>query len=121
MIFSQWKRRVSQIPRGDLVAGFVLAIVSVVSCQSFGALVFAAEVPEAPQLGTRAALVTATIAGMVIGLMSTCRGTIATAQERVAPILALLTASVVQRVPDGTPASAKAWTVLAAMACTSMI
>jgi SulP family sulfate permease len=46
---------------------------------------------------------------------------VATAQERIAPILALLTAAVTQRVPATTDASVKAWTVLAAIAVTSLI
>ncbi|MCC7377703.1 MAG: SLC26A/SulP transporter family protein [Verrucomicrobiales bacterium] len=114
----------SQPPRvrvTDVVAGLVVGAVMAVTSQSLGALVFAGPMSGATSLGTSAALITALISGWIMAWRGSCPGTVSTPQERVAPVLALLTGVVAAEVPEGTPIEAQAATVLAAMAVTAMV
>lgn len=105
----------------EWLAGAAVGGVSVMICQSLGALIFAGKIPEAVPLGTASALVAAVVAGLVVAWRGSCAGVIASSQERIAPILALLTGLVVTRLPEGVPAAVKAATVMAALATTSLV
>ncbi len=105
----------------DLLAGLVLAAVCIVMAQSLGALIFSGPLAAAAHLGTSAALLTACVSGLLIARAACAPGTIATPQERIAPLLVLIAQSITTRLPDDTRPESIAMTVLAALATTSLI
>jgi sulfate permease, SulP family len=79
----------------SLTAGIVVGILTVIISVSFAALIFSGEMSEYLSPGIAIALITAVIAGGIISIFSTYAGTIAIPQAKVAPILALISASII--------------------------
>jgi len=101
-------------------AAFVTAAFTVIACGSFASLIFSGPLtPYVPQ-GIWIGLLTALGVGLIVSLTSSFAGAIAIPQDRVAPILALLAASLGARMNDA-PAHEKCLSVLAAIALVSLI
>jgi SulP family sulfate permease len=109
-----------RVHANDVIAGLVVGAVVAVTSQSLGALIFAGKMSAATSLGTTAALITAMISGWSVAWRGSTPGSVATPQERVAPILALLAGVVVAEAPEGTPTDSLAATLLAMLAVTAI-
>ncbi len=104
----------------NVLAGLILAAVCIVMAQSLGTLVFSGRLAGAAHLGTSSALLTACVAGLLLARRAGAEGTVATPQERIAPLLVLLAQSIAARVPEDAAPSTVAMTVLMALALTSL-
>src|SRR5262245_7049614 len=78
----------------------VVAVVTIIASASFSSLIFVGPLASGARQGLWMALITAVITGAIVALASSWRGVVAIPQDRIAPILALLTASVTLRQPD---------------------
>src|SRR5258708_2723500 len=101
-------------------AGVVVAIFNILASASFAALIFAGPLEPYVSSGIYMALLTALVVGAVVALTSSCQGAIAIPEGRVAPILALLAASICAEMPDGTPEQ-KCLSVLSAIVLVTVI
>jgi SulP family sulfate permease len=81
-------------------AGLVVALFTVIASASFASLIFSGPLIGFVPAGIRIALTTAVIAGLVVSLTSSSGVAIAIPQDRIAPILALLAASVAATMPS---------------------
>jgi SulP family sulfate permease len=101
-------------------AGLVVAIFTVIASASFAALLFNGPISGYVTTGIRMALTTAVLVGCFVTLTSSCRGVIAIPQDRIVPILAILSGTVVARMPDASPEQ-QALTVIAAVILVTLI
>ena len=101
-------------------AGIVTAAFTIIACGSFAALIFAGQLDQYVTQGIWIGLFTALVVGLVISLTSSYTGAIAIPQDRVAPILALMAASIVTRMGIASPQE-KCLAVLASIAAVSLI
>lgn len=105
----------------SLVAGTVAGGFTVLAAVSFAALIFGGDLSPYLPVAFRITLVTAVIVPLFVAWYSSYPGTIAIPQDRIAPILALLTASVLAAVgTDATP-EAKVYTVVAAIVLSTLV
>src|SRR5215468_3665632 len=100
-------------------AGSVVAIFTVIASVSFASLIFAPPLDPFVASGIRVALTTAVVAGAWVALTSSYTGAIAIPQDRVAPILAILTAGIAAQMPSATPQD-KCLAVLSAIILVSL-
>ncbi len=105
----------------NLISGFVTAILTIVESVSYAALIFSGVLAIHLSTGIGVALTTAAAAGLVMSLTSSYPGTIALPQNKVAPILALIAASVVATMPPGATDEQTLLTVVAAIVVSSMV
>ena len=103
-----------------LIAGLVCGLFIVLTANSFAALIFRGPLAEAAGLGYRLILFTGVAVGGAIAIWGTCPGTIAIPQDRIAPILALMSASIVTEFPAGSSPEAIIVTVFAAITLVSV-
>src|SRR5262252_8232829 len=96
-------------------AAFVTAAFTIVACGSFAALIFAGPLHNYVSQGIWIGLFTALVVGMVVSLASSYKGVVAIPQDRVAPILAIMAASICARMESATPEQ-KCLAVVAAIA-----
>lgn len=101
-------------------AAFVTAAFTVIACGSFAALIFSGPLKPFVSDGIWIGLFTALGVGLIVSLASSFAGAIAIPQDRVAPILALMAASIATRM-KGAPAQEICLSVLAAIALVSLI
>src|SRR5258708_7731074 len=101
-------------------AGVVVAIFNILASASFAALIFAGPLEPYVSSGIYMALLTALVVGAVVALASSCVGAIGIPQDRVAPILALLAASICADMPAATPEQ-KCLSVLSAIVLVTII
>src|SRR5580658_1474500 len=85
-----------------LCSGFVTASFTIIACGSFAALIFAGPLHSFVAQGIWIGLFTALVVGLIVALASSYAGAIAIPQDRVAPILALMAASIVRRMGSAT-------------------
>jgi SulP family sulfate permease len=101
-------------------AGFVTAAFTIIACGSFAALIFTGPLEGFVTEGIWMGLFTALVVGMIVSLASSYAGAIAIPQDRVAPILALMAASIAARM-GAASALDKGLAVIAAIAVVSLI
>jgi len=101
-------------------AGVVVAIFTVIASASFAALLFNGPISGYVPVGIRMALTTAVLVGSLVAITSSCRGVIAIPQDRIVPILAILSTSVVARMPGASP-DFQALAVIAAVILVTLI
>src|SRR5689334_7175970 len=80
-------------------AGLVVALFTIIASASYAALIFQGPLQAYMANGLWMALITAVVVGFFVALTSSCRGAIAIPQDRVAPILAILSANVAASMP----------------------
>ncbi|MBL9137941.1 MAG: SLC26A/SulP transporter family protein [Verrucomicrobiales bacterium] len=114
------KSRSPRVRANDVIAGLVVGAVVAVTSQSLGALIFSGQTSIATSLGTTASLITAMICGWLVAWRGSTPGSVATPQERVAPILALLAGVVAADAPEDTTPESMAATLLALLAVTAI-
>lgn len=76
------------------MAAVVVAVFTLIASASFAALIFSGRLQPYAAHGFGMALVTAVIVGVIVAWRSSCRLSIAIPQDRIAPLLMLLSASV---------------------------
>jgi SulP family sulfate permease len=103
-----------------LCCGFVTASFTIIACGSFAALIFAGPLNSFVAQGIWIGLFTALVVGLLVALASSYAGAIAIPQDRVAPILALMAASIAGRMVTATTQE-KCLAVMAAIAVVSVI
>lgn len=101
-------------------AALVTAAFTVIACSSFAALIFTGPLDKFVGQGVWIGLFTALVVGVIVALASSCPGVIAIPQDRVAPILALMSVSMVAKMGTAS-ARDKCLAVLAAVAVVSLI
>ena len=104
----------------NTAAALVTAAFTVIACGSFAALIFSGPLHPFVLQGIWIGLFTALGVGLIVSLASSFTGAIAIPQDRVAPILALMAASIVGRMKDASPEE-KCLSVMAAIALVSLI
>src|SRR5215467_14467841 len=104
----------------NLSAGFVVAVFTVIASASFASLIFAGPLTGFVPVGIRMALVTAVLVGFLVAVMSSCRVAIAIPQDRIVPILSLLAAGVIARMPN-TSMEDKGLAVISAVVMVTLI
>lgn len=104
----------------NISAAMVTAAFTVIACGSFAALIFSGPLNAFVPQGIWIGLLTALGVGLIVSLASSFTGAIAIPQDRVAPILALMAASITTRLKDASPEE-KCLSVLAAIALVSLI
>jgi len=80
-----------------------VAVFTIIASASFAALIFHGVLQPYIASGLWMGLVTAVIVGLLVALTSSCHGAIAIPQDRIAPILAILSANIALRMPNATP------------------
>ena len=105
----------------SLISGIVTAILTIVESVSYAALIFSGVLAVHLSIGIGVALTTAAAAGLVMSITSSYPGTIALPQNKVAPILALIAASVVATMPAGATDEQTLLTVIAAIVISSLV
>ncbi len=103
----------------SLVAGGVTAILTVIESVSYAALIFSGAMAAHISTGIAITLTSAAVAGIVMTIGSSYPGTIAVPQNKIAPILALVAASIIATMPDGATAEQMLMTVVAAVLVSS--
>lgn len=101
-------------------AAIVTAAFTIIACSSFAALIFTGPLSGYVGQGIWIGLFTALVVGTIVALASSCPGVIAIPQDRIAPILALMSVSMVARM-DTASAQEKCLAVMAAIAVVSLI
>ena len=99
--------------------GVVVAIFTVIASASFAALIFSPPLDEFVGRGIWMALITALIVGLLVAITSSYPGAIAIPQDRVAPILAILAASVFTQMTSA-PLEDRCLAVIAAIILVSL-
>jgi SulP family sulfate permease len=100
-------------------ASCVTAAFTIIACGSFAALIFTGPLESFVSQGIWIGLFTAFVVGLIVSLTSSYVGAIAIPQDRVAPILALMAASMVTRMGTAS-AEEKCLGVMAAIAAVSL-
>lgn len=98
----------------------VTASFTIIACGSFAALIFTGPLEKFVAQGIWIGLFTALVVGLIVSLASSYAGAIAIPQDRVAPILALMAASIVTRMGNATPEE-KCYGVIAAIGVVSIV
>ena len=101
-------------------AAIVTAAFTMIACGSFAALIFSGPLEPYVGQGIWIGLFTALVVGIIVALASSCPGVIAIPQDRVAPILGLMAASMVARMGSASPQE-KCLAVMAAIVLVSLI
>ena len=101
-------------------AAIVTAAFTIIACGSFAALIFTGPLSQYIPQGIWIGLFTAVVVGAIVSLTSSYPGVIAIPQDRVAPILALMTASITTRMEPASPQE-KCLGVMAAIAVVSLV
>ncbi|MEJ2097892.1 MAG: hypothetical protein P8Y38_12330, partial [Deltaproteobacteria bacterium] len=83
----------------NLVSGSVTGILTIIESVSYAALIFSGTMSAHLSTGIAIALTSAAVAGVVMSTTSSYPGTIAVPQNKIAPILALIAASIVTTMP----------------------
>ena len=99
----------------NLVSGVVTAILTIIESVSYAALIFSGTMAAHLSTGIGISLTSAAVAGIVMSTTSSYPGTIAVPQNKVAPIFALIAASIVATMPPGATAEQTLMTVVAAI------
>jgi sulfate permease, SulP family len=94
-------------------ASCVVAAFTIIACGSFAALIFTGPLARFIDQGIWIGLFTAFVVGLIVSLTSSYAGAIAIPQDRIAPILALMSASIVARMATATPKQACLAVILA--------
>jgi SulP family sulfate permease len=84
-------------------AGLVVAVFTIIASASYAALIFHGPLQPYTANGMWMGLVTAVIVGLLVAITSSCPGAIAIPQDRIAPILAILSASIAAAMPNTAP------------------
>ena len=84
-------------------AGLVVAVFTIVASASYAALIFHGPLEPYMPNGIWMGLVTAVIVGLLVAVTSSCQGAIAIPQDRIAPILALLSTSLMAGMATSPP------------------
>ena len=105
----------------SLFASIVIAFMTVTLAVSFAALIFIRPIQGWMNYGSELMVFTAIIAGIGMVFFSSYPGTIAIPEDRVAPILALMAALIIQTMGAYAPTQTVALTVLAAIALSSLL
>ncbi len=103
------------------ISGIVSALLTIVESVSYAALIFSGTLAVHLSTGIGIALTTAAVAGLVMAVTSSYPGTVALPQNKVAPILALIAASVVATMPAGATDQQVLLTVVAAIVVSSLM
>src|SRR5262245_30105470 len=101
-------------------AAVVTAAFTIIACGSFADLIFSGSLDAFVSHGIWVGLLAALVVGLIVALTSSFAGAIAIPQDRVAPILALMAASIVTRMEGASPQE-KCLSVLAAIALVSLL
>lgn len=99
----------------NLVSGSVTGILTIIESVSYAALIFSGTMSAHLSTGIAIALTSAAVAGVVMSTTSSYPGTIAVPQNKIAPILALIAASIVTTMPAGATGEQILMTVVAAI------
>jgi len=78
-----------------LIAGLFIGTLAVISSISLAALIFSGPLYEYLPYGINIALISTLLSGLITALMSSNHSTVAAAQDRVAPILAIIASSII--------------------------
>jgi len=76
----------------SIFAGGLVGLISLVSSVSFAALIFTGPLAQFIAYGISMMLITALVSGLIVSLTSSCKNIIAIPQDRIAPILAVMSA-----------------------------
>ncbi|MCG6892075.1 MAG: cyclic nucleotide-binding domain-containing protein [Desulfobacteraceae bacterium] len=99
----------------NLISGGVTSVLTVIESVSYAALIFSGAMASDISTGIAVTLTSAAVAGLVMSLTSSYPGTIAVPQNKIAPILALIAASIVATMPEGATHEQVLMTVIAAI------
>lgn len=102
-------------------AGIVIAMMTVTIAVSFSALIFVRPINGWMSYGSDLMVFTAIVAGVGMFFFSSFPGTISIPEDRVAPILALMAALIIQTMGPNATSQSVALTVLAAIALSSLL
>jgi SulP family sulfate permease len=101
-------------------AGTVVAIFTVIASASFSTLIFTGPLEGFVMTGIRMALTTAVVAGILVAVASSCPGAIAIPQDRIVPILAILSGSLATQMTSASAAQ-KGMLVISAIILVTLI
>ena len=104
----------------SLITSMVVTMMTIVMTVSFVALIFVNPISGFVGVGTSLMLLAATILGIFMAIFSSYAGTIAIPQDRVAPIVALMTSTIIHEMPGASPGRIGI-TVLAAIALSTLL
>lgn len=102
------------------MAAAVVAVFTLIASASFAALIFSGRLQTYAAHGFGMALITAVIVGVIVAWRSSCRLSIAIPQDRVAPLLMLLSASVAAGM-ENAPAEAVFASVVSAIVMVTLV
>lgn len=121
--FASWLKEECQIRHlvPTLITGLVTAILTIIESVSYAALIFSGVLATHISTGIGVALTAAAVAGLIMSITSSYPGTIAVPQNKIAPILALIAASVVATMPAGATDEQTLLTVVAAIVISSLV
>lgn len=105
----------------NLMAGLIIGVLVIIFSVSLASLVFAGPLAPFMPFGIVLTLFGAMLIGLVITLFSSFSGTIAAPQEAPAAILALIAASIFNTMPTGATEAETFFTVMAAIALSSVL
>lgn len=105
----------------NLIVGLIIGALVIIFSASLASLIFAGPLATFAPLGVGLTLLGAMLIGLVITLFSSFSGTIAAPQEAPAAIMALMAASIFKTMPAQATPSEIFFTVLAAIALTSVL
>lgn len=103
----------------NLLFGILTGTITVITSASVATLIFTDPLAGHLAQGINAALITAVVVGLIVSLRSSCGIAIAIAQDRKAPILAIMASSIVAAAPAA-PADELIFMVLAAIVSTTL-
>ena len=101
-------------------AAVITGVFTIIAASSFATLIFAGPLQPFVGNGIWLMLWTAFIVGILVALTSSFRGVIAIPQDRIAPIMVILVAGVVAKMPEATPEQ-QCGAAIAAMAMVTLI
>jgi len=104
-----------------LIAGLVTGLLTVIISASFGALIFSGSLAPFVPGGICVVLTTATVVGALVALGSSYPGSIAYPQDKIAPILALMAASIAAAMPASATPEQIFLTVVAAIIVATLL
>jgi SulP family sulfate permease len=104
-----------------LFTGVLTGVITTVASVSLAALIFSGDLSQHLGLGITIALLSATLIGFTVSVAGSCRVAIAIPQDRTAPILAIMAASIAASAPSGAPPDQVFKSVAVAIAATTLI